>query len=124
LLSIFALSLLSYSIFKQHNKLGSVSKNHITSFKVHNIRLEKKEIKSKSDRNKIIDLINSINITKSPKEVPDGCGYGVEITYLNGEELHVNFLGDAFMSYSTDGNLKGCEVYTNTVEDALKSYYD
>jgi len=124
LLSIFALSVLSYSIFKQHNKLGSVSKNHITSFKVHNIRLEEKEIKNKSDRNKIIDLINSINITKSPKEIPDGCGYGITITYLNGEKLNVNFPGDTFMSYSTGDNPEGCEVYANTVEDTLKNYYD
>jgi len=107
---------------KQHNKFGVIDKNDIVSFKIHNIRAELKEIKSKSDRDKIIDLINSVHITKSGIEPVEGVGFGVIITYSNGEKFSASFTGST-MCYSTDNNVIWCNVDKNILED-LRSYYD
>jgi hypothetical protein len=107
---------------KQYNKFVFVNKNDITSFKVHNIRAEEKEIKNKSDRDNIIDLINSVKITKSGVEPRDGVGFGVIITYSNGEKFSASFLA-ATMTYSTDNNGIWCDIDKNVLDD-LRNYYD
>ena len=107
---------------KQHTKFGFLDKNDIASFKMHNIKAEEKEIKNKADRDKIIDLINSVHITKSGVEPVDGVGYGVIITYSNGQKFSASFTGPT-MAYSTDDNGTWCEVDKNILED-LSSYYD
>lgn len=107
---------------KQHNKFGSIDKNDIVSFKMHNIKAEFKEIKSKSDRNKIINLINSVHITNTGIQSVDGVGYGVIITYSNGQKFSASFTGPT-MTYSTKDNVTWCEVDKNIVED-LRNYYD
>lgn len=107
---------------KQHNKFGYIDKNDITSLKVHNIMNEEKEIKNKSDRDKIIDLINSVKITKSDVETRLGVGFGVIITYSNGEKFSASFLATT-MAYSTNANAIWCDIDRNIV-DALRNYYD
>ena len=107
---------------KQHNKFGYIDKNGITSLKVHNIKTEEKEIKDKSDRDKIIDLINSVKITKSDVEMRYGVGYGVIITYSNGEKFSTGFLATT-MAYSTNTNAIWCDIDRNIVDD-LRNYYD
>jgi len=107
---------------KQHNKFGFIDKNNITSFKVHNIKAEEKKIKSKSERDKIIDLINSVNITKSGVEPVMGVGFGVIITYSNGEKFSASFLADT-MIYSTNDNGIWCSIDKNIFDD-LRNYYD
>ena len=107
---------------KQHNKFGHIDKNDIVSFKVHNIKLEQKEIKNKADRDKLIDLINSVSIKKSGVEPVMGIGYGVTITYSNGQKFSASFTGPT-MVYSTDNNGTWCEIDKNILED-LSSYYD
>lgn len=107
---------------KQHNKFGFIDKNDITSFKVHNIIAEEKEIKSKSDRDKIIDLINNLNITKSNVEPVIGMGFGVIIAYSNGEKFSASFMGPT-MIYSTDDNGTWCKIDRN-LDDILRSTYN
>lgn len=111
---------------KQHNKFESVDKNEITSFTIHNIRAEEKEIKNKSDRDKIIDLINNVKIIKLGVEPVDGIGYGVKITYSNGEQFIASFTSankDGIMIYSIGGNGIWCNIDKNII-DNLRSYYD
>lgn len=107
---------------KQHNELGVINKNDIVSFKIHNVKAELKEIKSKSDRDKIIDLINSVHITKSGIEPVEGVGFGVVITYSNDEKFSASFTGST-VCYSTDNNVIWCDVDKNIFED-LHDYYD
>jgi len=101
---------------------GFIDKNKITSFKIHNILAEEKEIKNKSDRDKIIDLINGIKITKSGVEPRAGVGFGVIITYSNGDKFSESFLSET-MSYSTDSKAIWCGIDKDIVDD-LRSYYD
>ena len=111
---------------KQHNKFGFVDKNEITSFKIHNIKAEEKEIKNKLERDKIIDLINSVNITKSGVETIDGMGFGVKITYSNGEQFLASFTSTktgAVMIYSTGDKGTWCNIDRNIV-DGLRNYYN
>ena len=107
---------------KQHNKFGYIDKNDITSLKMLNIMTEEKEINDKSDRDKIIDLINSVKITKSDVEMRYGVGYGVIITYSNGEKFSASFLATT-MAYSTTANAIWCDIDKNIVDD-LRNYYD
>ena len=107
---------------KQHNKFGYIDKNDITSLKVHNIMSEEKEIKNKSDRDKIIDLINSVKIIKSDVELHAGVGFGVIITYSNGEKFSASFLATT-MAYSTNDIAIWCDIDRNIVDD-LRNYYD
>ena len=67
---------------RSKNKL--LRNNKISSVKVHNAGLEYKEVKSISDINDIIILINSINIIQSDIGSLYGDGYGVQITYDDG----------------------------------------
>lgn len=99
-----------------------IDKNNISSFKMHNIRGEEKEIKDNSDRNKIIDLINSVKITKSNVELHDGIGYGVIITYANGKEFSASYLSST-MVYTIDGKSTWCDIDKNIV-DELRNYYN
>lgn len=107
---------------KQYNKFGSIDKNDIVSFKLHNIKGELKEVKSKSDMDKIIDLVNSVHITKTDTEPVDGVGYGVIITFSNGQKFSASFTGHV-MAYSTGEKGTWCEIDKNILED-LRSYYD
>ncbi len=99
-----------------------VKKNNISSFKIHNIGLEEKEIKNKVDRDKIIDLINSVKIIKSDVEQRAGVGYGVTITYADGKRFSSSFLSST-MVYSIDDKTNWCEIDKNIV-DKLRNYYD
>ena len=107
---------------KQHNKFGFIDKNDITSFKVYNINVEAREIKNESDRNKIIDLINSVSITKSGIEAVEGIGFGVIITYSNGEKFSAGFMTNT-MIYLSDEKSIWCNIDKN-IEDDLRNYYD
>lgn len=111
---------------RQHSEFGSVDKNEITSFKIHNIKAEEKEIKNKSDRDKVIDLVNNVKIIKSGIEPVDGIGYGVKITYSNGEQFIASFTSvnkEGKMIYSTGDKEIWCNIDKNIVDD-LRSYYD
>lgn len=99
-----------------------VKKNNISSFKIHNIGLEEKEIKNKADRDKIIDLINSVKIIKSDVEQRTGVGYGVIITYEDGKKFSSSFLSST-MVYTIDDKATWCEIDKNIV-DKLRAYYD
>ena len=83
---------------------------------------EEKEIKDKSDRDKIIDLINGVKITKSDVELHAGVGFGVIITYSNGEKFSASFLATT-MAYSTNDIAIWCDIDRNIVDD-LRNYYD
>ena len=110
----------------QHNKFGFIDKNDISSFKVYNIKVEEKEIKNKSDRDKIIDLINSVKITKSGIQPPIGMGFGVIITYSNGEKFSAGFTTSTMgntMGNSSDEKYIWCVIDKN-IEDDLRNYYD
>lgn len=108
---------------KQHNKFGFIDKNDIISFKVNNIKLEQKEIKNKSDRDKIIDLLNSVHITTSDIESVTGIGYGVIITYSNGQKFSANFGGDTMVYSTANNNGTTCKV-DKDISDDLKNFYD
>lgn len=102
---------------------GSISKDNIISFKLHNIKLEEKEINNKSDRGKIIDLINSVKVIKSNTKNIDGIGFGVTITYSNGQKFTAGFLSSS-MNCSTNNNKETWyEIDKNIVND-LRNYYD
>lgn len=122
---IFTLSTIYYGCNSQsqtQSKTDFIDKNNISSFKIHNIRAEEKEIKDKSDRDKIIDLTNSVKITKSNVEPRDGVGYGVIITYANGEKLSASYLS-SIMIYTIDGKSTWYDIDKNIV-DELRNYYD
>ncbi|MBU3179246.1 hypothetical protein KPL47_23415 [Clostridium estertheticum] len=107
---------------KQHNKFGNIDKNNITSFKVRNMKGEEKEIKNQSDRDNLIDLINSLKISKSGVELRDGIGFGVIIIYSNGEKFLASFLASS-MVYSIDDKSIYCDIDKNIVDD-LRNCYD
>ena len=108
---------------QKKNQPGFIDKNNIVSFKVHNIITEEKEIKNQSDRDKIIDLINSVKITSSGVEQRDGVGFGVIITYSNGDKFSASYLATT-MVYSTNENKAiWCDIDKNIVDD-LRNYYD
>ncbi|MBZ9637660.1 hypothetical protein [Clostridium sp. FP1] len=118
--------LLGCNIQKQSQnqiKFGSFEKNNISSFKLHNVGSEQKEIKNKSDRNKIIDLINSVSITKSGVEPRAGSRCSVTITYSNGQKFSISFLASTI--YYSIGDKEGTfyDIDKNIVED-LSNYYD
>lgn len=111
---------------KQYSKLGFVVKNDITDFKLYNKRAEGKDIKNKSDRDKIIDLINSVSIKKTSIEPVDGMGFGIIITYSNGEKFSAGFMAATMgnvMVYSSDEKSIWCNIDKN-MEDDLRRYYD
>ena len=106
-----------------NNKIGSIDKDEIVSFKINNIIGLYKEIKSKSDRDKLIDLLNSVKIIKSGVEPVDGCGYSITITYSNGEKFSAHFPGTV-ISYSTsENNATWCEIDKN-FDDILRTTYE
>ncbi|MBW9153236.1 hypothetical protein [Clostridium estertheticum] len=107
---------------KQHNKFGHIDKNNITSFKVRNMKGEEKEIKNQSDRDNLIDLINSLKVTKSGVELRDGIGFGVIIIYSNGEKFSASFLASS-MVYLIDDKSICCDIDKNIVDD-LRNCYD
>ena len=94
--------------------------NDITSFKVYNTKAVEKEIKNKYDRDKIIDLINSENIIKSNIEPVDGIGFGVIVTYKNGDKITVGFTAST-MVYSTNEKSTTYKIDKNIVND-LRDY--
>jgi hypothetical protein len=108
---------------QKKNQPGLIDKNNIISFKVHNIITEEKEIKNQSERDKIIDLINSVKITSSDVEQRDGVGFGVIITYSNGDKFSASYLATT-MVYSTNGNKAICCDIDKNIVDYLRSYYD
>ncbi|MBU3173535.1 hypothetical protein [Clostridium estertheticum] len=107
---------------KQHNKFGHIDKKNITSFKVRNMKGEEKEIKNQSDRDNLIDLINSLKVTKSGVELRDGIGFGVIIIYSNGEKFSASFLASS-MVYLIDDKSICCDIDKNIV-DNLRNCYD
>ncbi|MCB2308132.1 hypothetical protein LGL08_08100 [Clostridium estertheticum] len=107
---------------KQHSNFGHIDKNNITSFKVRNMKGEEKEIKTQSDRDNLIDLINSLKITKSGVELRDGIGFGVIIIYSNGEKFSASFLASS-MVYLIDDKSICCDIDKNIVDD-LRNCYD
>lgn len=90
----------------------------ITSMKIHDMKAQFKEINSKTDIDQALDLVKSVKIIKSDVKPIDGVGYGVEITYSDGEKENINFSG-TYMFYGG----KYYEVNKNIVND-LKSIYD
>ena len=62
------------------------------------------------------------HIIKSGVEPVDGMGFGVIITYSNGEKFTAN-LGGTTIFYSTDNTKCWCEVDKNIFND-LGNYYD
>ncbi|WP_160673846.1 hypothetical protein [Clostridium sp. C8-1-8] len=103
-------------------KADFIEKSNISSFKIHNIQSEEKEIKDKSGRDNIIDLINSVKIKKSNVEPQDGVGYGIMITYSNGKKFSASYLSSN-MIYTIDNKSTWCHIDKNIV-DELKNYYD
>lgn len=66
--------------------------NGIVSFKMFNCVNQVKDVKKKEDRTKIVNLINSVKISKKIYDgVLDGVGYGVMITYDDGREEVISF---------------------------------
>lgn len=78
---------------KSNNKI--ISKDNITSLKIHNIKVELKDIKNKSEISRVVDLINSIKIVKSDDSDVEklGDGYGVQITYSKNKIDNLRFIG-------------------------------
>lgn len=99
-----------------NNKL--VNENDIASLKIHNMKGEFKDIKNKSDINKVVTLVNSITITKSNVGLKDGIGYGIEIIYSDSKKEDVSFCGN-FMVH----NNKYYEINKN-ITNKLKEIYD
>ncbi|QAA32947.1 hypothetical protein [Clostridium manihotivorum] len=124
---IVTLSSLYYGCDSKHqnqtqSKTNFIDSNNIRSFKIHNVNGEVKEIKDKSDRDNIIDLVNSVKIAKSNVEPRDGIGYGVIITYSNGSKFSASYLS-SIMSYTVDDKSTWCEINKN-ITNELKHYYD
>lgn len=111
---------------KQHNIFGFIDKIDIISYKLYNMKAEAKEIKNKSDRDNIIDLINGVNITKSDVEEVVGMGFGVIITYSNGEKFSAGFMPSTMgntMVNSSNEKYIWCVIDKNILND-LRNYYD
>jgi len=123
-LIILSTLLLGCNNRSQHqNKIGFIDKNNISQFRIHNIELKEVEIKNKSDRDKIVDLINSVKIANSGVEPRDGIGFGVIITYSNGDKLLASYLSST-MAYAIDDNKTiWCDIDKDIVND-LRNYYD
>lgn len=112
---------------KLHTKIGYISKSDIKSFKIFYIKPDSKEIKGKSDRDMIIDLINSINTKNLCINGPDGMGYGIIITYKDGEHLSACFTDtteDTFMIFSNKNNITWYNIGNTSISDKLKYYYE
>ena len=129
LICLLALSMLMFGCnngnqnqIKQQNKFGAIDKNNITSFIIRNRTMEEKEIKNKTDRNKIIDLINSVHITKSGIDELAGDGFGVIITYSNGEKFTAGFLADS-VAYSFGEKTIWCNIDKNIIDNLSNYYY-
>ena len=128
LICLSTLAILLFECYHQaqshnHNKFGSIDKDHITSFKIMNIMGQEKEIKNKSDRDRLIDLINSVKVTKSDVELRYGIGFGVILKYSNGEKFSANFLATTMVYSTNDNKATWCEVDKNLV-DILRATYD
>ena len=121
LIIVFLISILSIGCTKQIEP-GSIDTKNIKSFKIHNMMNEEKEIVNKSDRETIINLINSVKITNSNIEQRDGVGYGVKIVYSNGQIFSASFL-DSTIAYTNNRKTNWCEIDKNILSD-LKKYYN
>lgn len=89
--------------------LNLVNSNKVISLRIHNIKGEYKDVKSKSDITRIVSLINSIGMVKYESELKAGVGYGVEIKYVNGKTENFSFLSSSMIHngepYVIDKNL-------------------
>lgn len=100
---------------KKNNKI--VNEDGITSLKIYNMRCEGKDIKIKSDINKIIGLINSEKITKSNAGEKDGISWAIEINYSDNKKERLSFSSN-FMVH----NDKSYEVDKN-IDDKIEDIY-
>ena len=93
---------------------------------IYKVKAEEKKIKNKLERDKIIDLTNSVKITKSGVEPVNGMAFGIKITYSNGEQFLASFTSSktgAVTIHSTGDKGSWCNIDRNTVDD-LRNYYD
>lgn len=112
-----------YDNSKHHTKIGHIDKYDITSFKIRNIDGMEKEIKNKSDRDRLIDIINSIKVTKNDVELGAGDSFNITIKYSDGENFSANYLSNC-MSYSTDNNknVTSCNIDKDIVGELRTTY--
>jgi hypothetical protein len=103
-------------------KFSPVTDNKISSLIINNFG-EIKEIKSKSDIAGLIDLINSVNITKSNVETPTGMGIGVIVKYSNGQEFQACFLSST-MGYNLGSERGTCSMIDKDIVDTIRSYWN
>lgn len=126
---IIIIAILLISIFciiknyKDKIKIGSISTKNIVSFEITDIAGRHKNISDNTEREKIINLINSVKIIKKNVPYPTGDGYGVEITYSNGEKFYANFLESNVSYRNNDSPGTACSIDKNIVDD-LRQYYD
>lgn len=104
-------------------KIGSISTKNIASFKISDVACHQKDVSNKAEREKIINLINSIGITRYNAPVCDGVGYGVEITYSNGKKFSASFLSGTVAYSNNDGRVTCCNIDKDIVDD-LRECYD
>lgn len=112
-------------IIQNHNsiKIGSVSSKNIKSFVICDIADGPKDVSNKEDREKIINLINSVKITKYNVTPRTGCAFSVEITYSDNRKFEANFLSST-VSYSTNNSrATWCNIDRDIIDD-LQKYYD
>lgn len=100
-----------------------VDKDNIESFKIHNMKAERVEVKDKVERDKIIDLINSVKIQKTGVEPRDGVGFGVEIIYSNGEKFTASYLADTMVYSANNSKAAWCDIDKSVFND-LMIFYD
>lgn len=95
-----------------------IDTNGIVSIILFNNLSQGKNVKKKADMTKILDLINSVKITKKIYDGTfDGVGYGLIITYDNGREEGIS-VGNSNM------NLHGVEYEIDkNIRDDLVSIY-
>lgn len=115
------LLILRSNIQNKHDNSLHIDKNNIVSFKISNIIYEK-EIKNKLDRDNLIDLINSIHITKTGVDQGAGCCSSIIIKYSNGKVFSAGFLSSS-MTYSFGVKYTCCDIDKDIVDD-LRNYYD
>lgn len=121
----FALIIAIPFIIQDHNsiKIGSISSKNIKSFVINDVAGRPKDISNNAEREKIINLINSVNITERNVTPRCGGGYSIEIVYSNGQKFNAHFLSST-VSYCTDNSTATwCKIDKNIVDD-LRKYYD
>lgn len=118
-LSIFTLAGCGKLNAKSNNNLNEklVNEGNIKSLRIFNIKAEYKDIKSKSEITKILDLVNSVNAVKSDVGII-GMGYGIEITYSDNKTETLSFM-DTLMLY----NGEWYKVDKN-IENELRNIYN